>query len=60
MLRYCPQTATKGVDSSLSHFISGIECVLATEVRSSIALRRERNATIKSTVVDVAVTKWIS
>lgn len=47
-------------DLFLSHFTSGIECVLATKVRISIALRRERNANIKRTAVDIAVTKWIS
>ena len=47
MIHFCP-------------VISGIERVLATEVRSSIALRRERDANIKSTAVDTVVTKWIS
>lgn len=55
-----PQTATKGGDLFLSHLISGIECLWSTEVRLSIALRKERNAAIESPAVDMAVTKWIS
>ena len=52
----CPQTAMKGGNHSfLSHFISDIECILANEVWSSLALKRKRNATISSTFVDIAV-----
>lgn len=53
----CPQTAMKGGDHSfLSHFISDIVCILATEVWSSLALKRKRNANIRPTIVDIAVT----